>query len=97
MATVMGEVPRFDSYTARMGYELSGEIDIAVRDRARSELLDRLEGSEGEFAIDLRAVTFMDSAGLAVLADVAKAARAAGRSVRLVAEALERVMAALAT
>ena len=58
----------------------SGEIDSSSAPLLREQLDTLLEGSLSELTIDLSAVTFLDSAGLCVLA---AAHRRAGSGVRL--------------
>ncbi|HUR42207.1 MAG TPA: STAS domain-containing protein [Verrucomicrobiae bacterium] len=65
-----------------MSLSLAGELTFA---RAR-ELLDgsrsQVSQGQGPMEIDLSGVTRVDSAGLALLLELARAARAAGRELR---------------
>lgn len=49
---------------------LEGEIDIAVRDEVGERLQTAAASGEGPIVVDLAEVTFMDSSGLAALADL---------------------------
>ena len=63
---------------------VSGEIDSSTAPGLRSCLLEVLgrPGTTG-VEVDLRAVTFLDSAGLSALATAHRAAQAAGRPLRM--------------
>ena len=63
---------------------LTGELDLAGAAALEQELA-RLEGEPpGAFVLDLRAVSFMDSSGLRVIAVASRQARVAGRRLALV-------------
>jgi anti-anti-sigma factor len=63
---------------------LSGELDLAGAAALEQELA-RLEGeSPGAIVLDMRAVHFMDSSGLRVIAVASQRAREAGRRLALV-------------
>ena len=80
--------PRFDC-TLRSGgldaawVRVTGELDIATAPQL-AEMLDRAEESSQRVVLDLRPVTFMDSAGVHVILDANVRARAAGRRLVLV-------------
>ena len=59
----------------------AGEIDSTSAPVLRERLESLLEGEIGELTVDLTAVTFLDSAGLCVLAAAHR--RAAGQDVRM--------------
>ena len=65
-----------------MAHAISGELSfknaVAALDAAR----DALGRSQGAFEVDLGGVTRSDSAGLALLLELAREARAAGRELR---------------
>jgi anti-anti-sigma factor len=50
------------------GWSMWGEIDWAVLARVQDEALRHLPGVHGRLTVDLARVTFMDSAGLRLLA-----------------------------
>ncbi len=62
---------------------LGGEIGLRNARAIREELLDALGSVEGELAVDISDVTYLDGAGTAVLLELDRAARSAGKSVRL--------------
>lgn len=66
-----------------MSPSLSGELSFAsvtaTLDTARAALAD----GQGPVELDLRGVTRVDSAGLALLLELARGAKAAGRELRL--------------
>jgi len=49
---------------------LSGELDVAVADRAAVRSKQQLAGIDGAVVVDLGQVTFMDSSGLRLLLDL---------------------------
>ncbi|MGQ0587065.1 MAG: STAS domain-containing protein [Gammaproteobacteria bacterium] len=65
-----------------MAHAISGELSfknaVAALDAAR----DALAASQGSFEVDLGGVTRADSAGLALLLELARDAHAAGRELR---------------
>jgi phospholipid transport system transporter-binding protein len=65
-----------------MAHAISGELSfknaVAALDAAR----DALAAGQGAFEVDLSGVTRADSAGLALLLELARAARAQGRELR---------------
>jgi phospholipid transport system transporter-binding protein len=65
-----------------MAHAISGELSfknaVAALDAAR----DALGAGQGPFEVDLSGVTRADSAGLALLLELARAARAQGRELR---------------
>jgi anti-sigma B factor antagonist len=63
----------------------SGEIDSSSAPQLRAELDALLDGGANELVIDLCDVTFLDSAGLCVLAAVHRRAAADGVRVRILA------------
>jgi anti-sigma B factor antagonist len=63
---------------------VSGEVDSTTAPGLRSCLLEVLEGVEtAPVEVDLRGVTFLDSAGLSALATAHRAALAAGRELKM--------------
>ena len=60
----------------RVTVHLSGEIDIANVRRPREALIALDDESVGEIVIDLAAVSFMSSCGLAVLVATSRRCRA---------------------
>ena len=54
-----------------------GEVDLATSPRLRAALLEAIE-EQDRVLVDLRAVTFMDSTGIATLLAAAEAARRRG-------------------
>lgn len=63
----------------------TGEIDSSSAPALRSHLDAVLDGGAAEFTVDLRGVTFLDSAGLCALAAAHRRAAAAGVSMRVLA------------
>jgi anti-sigma B factor antagonist len=61
---------------------VSGEVDIDTAPRMRRALLEAVEAGQ-PVVVDLGAVTFMDSSGLAALIVAQRAAQAAGATVEL--------------
>jgi anti-sigma B factor antagonist len=51
---------------------VAGELDIATADRLRGELLDAGHNGTDMVVLDLRAVTFIDSAGLRAIIEAAE-------------------------
>ena len=62
---------------------LSGNIDHQTSTAARTQLLAKLSSNDG-LHIDLSNVTWVDSAGLAILVEVYLAARKVGQKVYLI-------------
>jgi len=77
-------VSRFgsDSFVVAAG----GELDLFTSERLREKLAEVLELGGQRILVDLTGVSFMDSSGLAVLVGVAKALRASGGQMVLVAD-----------
>lgn len=63
---------------------LEGEVDFSNSLEIRDWLKSRCEATAGEFLLDLKGLTYIDSSGLAVLIEVRKHLKAAGRSIRIV-------------
>jgi anti-sigma B factor antagonist len=63
----------------------SGEIDSSSAPVLRRHLDEMLEGAATEITVDLRGVSFLDSAGLCVLASAHRRATAAGVRLRVLA------------
>lgn len=63
---------------------LAGDIDLESASRAEAEIRDRISGSD-PVAIDLTRVTFLDSAGVAVLNRLAGDMLEQGRPLSVVA------------
>jgi anti-anti-sigma factor len=63
---------------------LEGELDTATVRTARSSLACLAGGRHSRLSLDLRGLTFIDSAGIGLLADVTKAAARAGWSLSIV-------------
>lgn len=61
---------------------VAGEVDVATAPLMREALKGALASGE-PVVVDLGSVTFMDSSGVRVLADVHATAKAAGNSLRL--------------
>jgi anti-anti-sigma factor len=72
------------SWEGGMSLRLIGELDLASRLEAESILLQPLE-SQSSLVVDLSALTFMDSSGLATLVHAKKTAEQSGRPFALVA------------
>jgi anti-sigma B factor antagonist len=62
-----------------------GEIDSSSAPLFRERLEPLLDGDVAEITVDLTAVTFLDSAGLCVLAAAHRRAVASGKTVRVLA------------
>jgi anti-sigma B factor antagonist len=62
---------------------VTGEIDIATADEARSYLCGVIDTEPLSAIVDVTGVTFCDAAGLGMFAKVAQHARDAGRPIRL--------------
>jgi len=65
-----------------MGLALSGELSFARVPAALEAARRALPQSSGPVELDLSGVTRVDSAGLALLLELARAARAQGRELR---------------
>lgn len=61
---------------------LSGELSFATAEAALEQALSAFAGGAGPVEFDLSGVTRTDSAGLALLLELARRARAAGREIR---------------
>lgn len=68
---------------------VGGEVDMLTSPQLRSAVLDRLEPGAGIelVVLDLDAVTFLGTSGLAVLIEVREAAHTAGVELRIVCTA----------
>ena len=77
-------VSRFgsDSFVVAAG----GELDLYTAEHLREKLDDALERGGRRILVDLTGVAFMDSTALGVLLDTAKALRATGGQMVLVAD-----------
>ena len=72
---------------ARDGYvliRLSGEVDLSWSQSVRRAVLDALEG-DGAVGVDLSAVSYIDSSGIAALVEGFQTARTRGSRFALVA------------
>ncbi|HEX7309026.1 STAS domain-containing protein [Lentzea sp.] len=65
---------------------VSGEVDMVSAPTLRDALVNGL-GDGGTFIIDMTGVTFLGSAGLAVLVEAARLAQKAGTALKVVATA----------
>ena len=65
--------------------ELDGDLDLATASRLRRALLDVVGDGDSPIAVDIRAMTFMDSSGLSVLLGAHRRAKEAERELVLVA------------
>jgi anti-anti-sigma factor len=63
--------------------QVLGDLDLAGVEAVRAELLARCREARGEVEVDLRAVPYLASAGVALLREAARAARGAGRGLRV--------------
>ncbi|HYH29471.1 MAG TPA: SpoIIE family protein phosphatase [Pseudonocardia sp.] len=75
--------------------QVHGELDLAGVRGVRDELLDRA-GADGELTLDLRPTTYLASAGVALLVEADRAARAAGGRLRVLVAPADVVRRALA-
>jgi len=66
-----------------------GEVDMVTTPRLRSCLQDRLASTPQRLVVDLSAVSFLGSSGLAVLVECLEDARGRGTDLRLVAGSRE--------
>lgn len=73
-----------DSHLSFVVVSVSGEVDIATAPAVGAELADVLAEGRVRAVVDLSAVTFLDSSGLAVLVGAHNQFKAAGGQVRLV-------------
>lgn len=64
---------------------ISGEIDSTVHEEVRAALRAHVDKSAGEMFLDLGALDYMDSSGLAALLEIRKALHAVGRGMRITA------------
>jgi anti-anti-sigma factor len=55
-----------------------GELELTTAERAGAQLLALLEAGAREILVDLSGITFLDSAGVRTLMEVAKTARERG-------------------
>ena len=75
--------------------ELEGRLDVASAPEIRSLTQEKMADGVLNYVADLRAIDFLDSAGLASLVNLLKNARREGGNVRLimpVAEAAKRTI-----
>lgn len=63
----------------------AGEIDSSTAPSLREQLDELLDGTPRDITVDMDAVTFLDSAGLCVLAAAHRRATAQGTQLRVVA------------
>jgi phospholipid transport system transporter-binding protein len=66
-----------------MAAALTGELSFGTVAAELAKLRDAAHSGAGVFELDLSGVTRVDSAGLALLLELARLARAAGRELRL--------------
>lgn len=52
---------------------VAGEVDASNADRLRRAILDAASEHDGELAVDLAGITFMDSSGVRALSDASRA------------------------
>jgi anti-sigma B factor antagonist len=71
--------------SARPRVTATGEVDCSSAPELRTVLDQLLDAAPAEIVIDLTGVTFLDSAGLCVLAAAHRQARAAGGRLRVLA------------
>jgi anti-sigma B factor antagonist len=64
---------------------VEGEVDLYSSPELRMVILKAIPSTEGEMAIDLSGVTYIDSSGVATLVEGLRSARANGREFALVA------------
>lgn len=64
---------------------ISGEIDSTVHEEVRAALRAYVNKNAGELVLDLGALNYMDSSGLAALLEIRKALHASGRGMRITA------------
>jgi anti-sigma B factor antagonist len=83
---VSGPVLDLQSWTdrGRLVVEVGGELDAFSSPQLREELLNSASGPSHRVAIEMSAVTFMDSSGVGVLVGAAQRARRAGGALALV-------------
>ena len=67
-----------------MAHTISGELSFANAVAALEAARAALAGSQGPFEVDLNGVTRADSAALALLLELAREVRAAGRELRCI-------------
>jgi len=70
---------------------VAGEIDMVTTPRLRSYLREQLTRAGSMLVVDLRAVEFLGSSGLAVLVETLDGARERGVALRLVCDSREVV------
>lgn len=63
---------------------VNGDLDVVTASQLRERLADLVRRGHYDLIVDLEAVSFLDSSGLAVLVNALKRARAHDGSVRLV-------------
>lgn len=68
---------------------LSGEIDFTNSQVVRDWLTDTFATTTGDVRLDLSAVTYIDSSGLAVLIEARKALKAKDRGIKVCAASLQ--------
>jgi anti-anti-sigma factor len=80
--------PRLDLDVRRIGRRavlaVAGELDIATAPELGATLTATVESGAAEIWVDLTGVSFLDSAGLHVLDDVARRLRALNRRLALI-------------
>lgn len=83
-----GRHPNFSVMTEISGLErrvrASGELDIAARDALELALTAAEAQGTGHVVLDLRGVSFMDSAGVHAAVDSERRCKASGASLRVV-------------
>ena len=81
-----------DEESAATVITTAGELDLSSADTLREILLKRVE--HGAVVLDMRGLDFCDSAGLRILVEADRAARARGAALRLaaVSASVDRVL-----
>lgn len=62
----------------------TGRVDAFTSEPLKNELIAQVDRKNTDIVVDLSEVTFLDSAGMAILVNALKATRAAGGDTRLV-------------
>jgi stage II sporulation protein AA (anti-sigma F factor antagonist) len=62
----------FNTQAAAVVARMSGEIDLSNADELRRRVLEAVPNDAKGLVVDLSAVTFLDSAGIALLLDIAE-------------------------
>lgn len=65
-----------------MAHSVTGELSFANAMASLAAAQAAFEGGQGPFELDLKGVTRADSAGLALLLELSREARAAGRELK---------------